>query len=116
MIAKLSPIDSAVALKSRAAAVAGKCCLDRERAGEKLFESSEHGFSGLSGVAGTLCVCVRVHREKAEPSHFLPRVQQQSAGRARSPALLKTQHVLWHSGIFFYLLFFLFSLRHMTQS
>lgn len=114
MIAKLSPIDSAVALKS--------CCghswqvLERERESKR---ARERGCVRVASIVFQVCLASSrqwvSHCEKVEPSHFLLWEQQQPVRRAPSPALPK---YIMHSGSlgFLPLSFFLASSCHMTKT
>lgn len=99
MIAKLSPIDSAVALKP--------CCghswqvLERERTREG---ECTRAASIVFQVCLASCRQWVSHCEEVEPSHFLLLEQQQPARSAQSPAWLK---YIMHSGSLGFLPLFL---------
>ena len=109
MIAKLSPIDSAVALKP--------CCGHGQRAlPEREIErgrerESEWACLTAASIVFQVCLASRwqlvSHCEEAEPSYFLPWEEQQPVWRAQSPVLPK---YLMHSGALGVLPLFLSSL------
>ncbi len=111
MIAKLSPIDSAVALKP--------CCghswqvLERERENKRarVCESSEHSFSGLSRILPAVGVSLWGSRTQSFSSLGTTTARSEST----EPSSAYIHYALWESGIF-YLSFFLPSLFHMTKT